>query len=258
MFINYINLFMKANRICLNRSHKNYYVTHVCTIQKCDKTSRWLCSQCILNKDHNHSQKNDCHIKDQQQIIEQFGKFHYYESINYNKLRAQAIHKCQIIYSCFEDLTNKLLLLFQELKVIQEQIKKNYYMKELNDIQEKLKQDFISLDNDDIEEILLKSSQYVKNQFSFNNIISIIDSIRKENMMFQSTTEMKYEKQIQSLDQELKCLQKETSGPNPQLLIYYVMFDDADFRFTQAEINQKIKELKIEQQKEFKFRELLQ
>ena len=38
---------MKANRFCVVRGHEN-------TVVNCYNYSRWLCSECLLEKSHKH------------------------------------------------------------------------------------------------------------------------------------------------------------------------------------------------------------
>ena len=45
---------MKANRFCVVRGHENTVASRICTFYNCDNYSRWLCSECLLEKSHKH------------------------------------------------------------------------------------------------------------------------------------------------------------------------------------------------------------
>ncbi|KAM3133782.1 hypothetical protein pb186bvf_014191 [Paramecium bursaria] len=182
------NKFMiNVSRFCQVQGHQGFSLSHICTYQGCNQQTRWACTKCFAQQAHQHNQKSNSHIMNQQQFnifITHLSQNDYQDNQNY-----------QIEFQQYLQLARKLIQKINQLEILIQ----GFENEKDNDVnllqmQKLIDNDFYSLNNYEITEILNKK---FKNQNHYNLFLSSFQQIARQTQEI----EQSILKNIQSIQQ---------------------------------------------------------
>ncbi|KAM3129574.1 hypothetical protein pb186bvf_018325 [Paramecium bursaria] len=160
----------KSIKYCIVQGHQKEIANHICILDKCDLSNKWICIKCALDDKHIHNQKNRAHIIDEDKF-QQVLKSRQESNIKYN---IEKTLKLDYFIKKLKDIVQDTNLVIQKLEhelKQQDQNKQILFVAEIINITEK---DFSQISNEQI-------GQFVKdNNFFIGEIFTQIEKIKSD------------------------------------------------------------------------------
>ncbi|KAM3139960.1 hypothetical protein pb186bvf_007991 [Paramecium bursaria] len=196
-----------SDRFCQQTGHENEkLIPSLCIAENCDKKSRLLCQECLLENLHSHGSEKPQYLQ----------KDKFLELLNQKIEALKQNHQQGYLYSSQYNINifqiiEQMNLLCQNFKQIQQQLKNPFSDQDeiyFESLRNQIKDQFYQLNNENVNDIL-RVSQYVpntENKIQLNKICKdLID--KSQNLIYELNNLNESSLNFKNLDDKIRCIQ---------------------------------------------------